>query len=190
MMAKGCLQQSPAPLGPGLRRGREQGKVRKEGERLAYGAGSSVSALRLAGSVSARTSTKNPSAPETVSIILAEMKRLGAEPVSAAELETRKAVLVGNFGRSTETTEGIAGTVGSYIVSNVSLNELATYTRSVASVDPSAVQAAAGKLFDPTRASIVVVGDAKLFIDALRKDYPTVEVIPAEALRLDSATLK
>ena len=54
---------------------------------LAYGAGSSVQAGRLPGTISGRTSTKNPSAPETVSIILTEMKRLGAEPVTAAEIE-------------------------------------------------------------------------------------------------------
>lgn len=157
---------------------------------LAYGAGSNVQAGRLPGTISARTSTKNPSAPETVSIILAEMKRLGAEPVSAAELETRKAVLVGNFGRATETTGGIAGTVGGYVVQGVPLSELGRYVRSVAAVDPAAVQAAAARLLDPMRASIVVVGDARLFLDALRKDYPTVDVIPADALKLDGAALR
>jgi zinc protease len=53
-----------------------------------------------------------------------------------------------------------------------------------------AVQAAAAKLLDPSQASIVVVGDAKLFIDAMRKAYPKLELIPASALNLDSETLK
>ncbi|MFA6122271.1 MAG: pitrilysin family protein [Sphingomonas sp.] len=157
---------------------------------LAYGAGSSLQVGRNPGAITARTSTKNPSAPETVSIILAEMKRLGAEPVTAAELETRKAVLVGNFGRATETTGGIAGTIGGYIVQGVPLSELGQYTRSVSAVDPAAVQAAAAKLLDPTVASVVVVGDAKLFLAELRKTYPDAEVIPADALKLDSASLK
>ena len=157
---------------------------------LAYGAGSSVQAGRLPGTISGRTSTKNPSAPETVSIILAEMKRLGAEPVTAAELETRKAVLVGNFGRATETTGGIAGTVGGYVVQGLPLSELGAYTARVSAVDPAAVQAAAAKLLDPAVASIVIVGDAKLFLPELRKTYPDAEVIPTDALKLDSATLK
>jgi zinc protease len=157
---------------------------------LAYGAGSSLQAGRLPGLVAGRTSTKNPSAPETVAIILAEMKRLGTEPVSAAELDTRKAVLVGNFGRATETTGGIAGTVGGYVVQDVPLSELGQYTQRVSAVDPAAVQAAAAKLLDPAVASIVVVGDAKLFLPALRKAYPTVEVIPADALQLDNVALK
>ncbi|MDX5983912.1 M16 family metallopeptidase [Sphingomonas echinoides] len=157
---------------------------------LAYGAGSSLQVGRAPGAITARTSTKNPSAPETVSIILAEMKRLGAEPVTAAELETRKAVLVGNFGRATETTGGIAGTIGSYTVQGVPLSELGHYTQRVAAVDPAAVQAAAAKLLDPSVASVVVVGDAKLFLPELRKTYPDAEVIQADALKLDSASLK
>ncbi len=157
---------------------------------LAYGAGSSIQAGREPGTIAARTSTKNPSAPETVSIILAEMKRLGAGPVSASELDTRKAVLVGNFGRATETTGGIAGTVGGYVVQGLPLSELGQYTQRVSAVDPAAVQAAAAKLLDPAAASVVVVGDAKLFLPELRKAYPAVEVIPADALKLDTATLR
>ena len=70
------------------------------------------------------------------------------------------------------------------------LDELKTYIASVTAADPAAVQSAAAKLLDPSQASIVVVGDAKLFLDALKKDHPNVEVIPASALKLDSAELK
>jgi len=157
---------------------------------LAYGAGSSVSARREGGSISARTSTKNPSAPETVAIIVAEMKRLGAEPVAVSELDARKAVLIGSFGRGTETTGGIAGTLASFVEQGVPVDELQRYIPSVSGVDPAAVQRAAASLMDPSRASIVIVGDAKMFVDALRKDYPQLEVIPAASLNLDSAALK
>jgi zinc protease len=157
---------------------------------LAYGAGSSVSARREGGSISARTSTKNPSAPETVAIIAAEMKRLGAEPTAASELDARKAVLIGSFGRGTETTGGIAGTLASFVEQGVPVDELQRYIPSVSGVSPAEVQRAAASLMDPSRASIVIVGDAKTFVDALRKDYPQLEVIPAASLNLDSAGLK
>nr|MDQ2878605.1 insulinase family protein [Pseudomonadota bacterium] len=157
---------------------------------LAYGAGSALSARRDVGSISGRTSTKNPGAPETVSIILAEMKRLGSTPVSPSELETRKAVLIGGFGRATETTGGIAGTLGGFVEQNVPLTELQRFIPSVSAVDARAVQHAAQTLFDPASANIVVVGDAKLFVDDLRKAYPDLEVIPADKLDLDSPTLK
>ena len=157
---------------------------------LAYGAGSSVQALRRPGSISARTQTKNATAPEVVALIVAEMKRMGAAPVPASELDTRKAVLVGGFGRAIETTGGVADILGDYIVQDVPLSELARYTGAVEGVDPAAVQRAAATLLDPQAASIVVVGDAKQFLEPLRKEYPNVEVIPASALKLDSAPLK
>jgi zinc protease len=157
---------------------------------LAYGAGSSVDARRAPGSVSASTQTKNPSAAEVVTLIAAEMTRMGAEAVPAAELDTRKAVLIGGFGRRIERTDGIAGALADYVGDDVPLDTLQKYIPSVQGVDPAAVQAAAKRLFDPSGASIVVVGDAKAFVDELRKTYPQLEVIPAASLNLDSATLK
>ena len=157
---------------------------------LSYGAGSSLAARRGTGPIAARTQTKNPSAPEVVSLIRAEMARLGGEAVPNAELQTRKEVLIGDFGRSTETVEGLAGLVSSYVIDAVPLDELKRYTPAIAGVDPAAVQAAAAQLLDPAQASIVVVGDAKQFVDALRKDYPQLEVIQADKLKLESATLR
>lgn len=157
---------------------------------LAYGAGSSVDARRQPGIVSASTQTKNPSAPEVVKLIAEEMARMGAAPVPAAELDSRKAVLIGGFGRRIERTDGIAGALADYVADGVPLGTLQSYIPSIQGVDPAAVQAAAKRVLDPASASIVVVGDAKTFVDELRKTYPQLEVIPATALNLDSATLK
>ncbi|WP_422056700.1 M16 family metallopeptidase [Sphingomonas sp.] len=157
---------------------------------LAYGAGSSVDARRQPGIVTASTQTKNPSAPEVVKLIAEEMAKLGAAPVPAAELDSRKAVLIGSFGRRIERTDGIAGALADYVADGVALGTLQSYIPSIQSVDPAAVQAAAKRVLDPASASIVVVGDAKTFVDELRKTYPQLEVIPASALNLDNATLK
>jgi zinc protease len=157
---------------------------------LAYGAGSSLSARRLPGSIAARTQTKNPTADEAVALIAEEMAKMGTSAVPAAELETRKAVLVGNFGRTVETTDGIADLIGDYVVQDVPLAELGRYTARVEGVDPAAVQAAAASYLDPKAASIVVVGDARQFVEPLRKLYPQLELIPASALDLDAPTLR
>ena len=157
---------------------------------LAYGAGSSVQALRGPGSVSARTQTKNETAAQVVALIVAEMQRLGAAPVPAAELATRKAVLVGGFGRTIERTVGVADLLGDYLIQDVPLAELDRYTRAIEGVDSAAVQQAARALFDPTGASIVVVGNARQFVESLRKAYPQLEVIPASSIKLDTAALK
>lgn len=157
---------------------------------LSYGASSRLDARRASGIIAASTQTKNPSATQVVDLIGEEMKKLAAAPVAAAELDSRKAVLIGNFGRSAETTGGIAGILGNYITDDVPLDELGRFIGKVSAVTPEQVQAAAAKLFDPAQASIVVVGDSKLFIDDLRKAHPTLEVIPAASLNLDSPTLK
>ena len=157
---------------------------------LSYGANSSVTARRLGGSLLARTQTKNESAADAVALIAAEMRRLGADPIAAAELDTRKAATLGEFGRAIETTDGIADILASYLLSGVPLDELGRYAASVQAIDAGEARATAAALADPAAASIVVVGDAKAFLPALRKLYPAVEVIPAAALRLDRATLR
>ena len=157
---------------------------------LAYGAGSSLSARRIAGIVSARTQTKNVTAPDVVGLIADQMAAMGKTPVPADELETRKAVMIGGFGRTIERTEGIAGLLGGYVQQSVPLAELAHFTANVEAVDPAGVQSAAATLLDPAAASIVVVGDAKQFVDPLRKAYPALEVISDKTVSLDSPTLK
>ena len=84
----------------------------------------------------------------------------------------------------------IAGVLGDYVVENVPLSELKAFTPKVEGVDAAAVQRVAQRLLDPTNASVIVVGDAKLFLDDLRKKYPNVEVIPADKVNLDSVSLK
>jgi len=157
---------------------------------LAYGAGSGLAARRQPGYVAANTQTKNPSAPEVVGLILDTMRGMGAAPVPAGELASRKAVLIGDFGRETETTSGIADILGDYVIENVPLDELKAFTPKVDGIDAAAVQRISQRLLDPTGASVIVVGDAKLFLDDLRKQYPAVEVIAADKLDLDSPTLK
>ncbi len=183
-----AAQTANAVLGTGFSSRLNQEIRIKRG--LAYGAGSSLSGRAGTGPMTAQTQTKNPSAPEVVGLILAEMKRLGSETVPAAELDTRKQVLIGNFGRATETTEGLANTISTYVLNRVPLDELKRYTSAIAGIDPAAVQAAAAKLLDPASASIIVVGDAKQFVEELRKTYPQLELIAADKLNLDTAALK
>ncbi|MDZ7283884.1 insulinase family protein [Sphingomonas sanguinis] len=157
---------------------------------LAYGAGSSVATGRDIGLISARTQTKNPSAAEVVGLIDAEMRKLGTAPVPQDELATRQAVLVGGFGRTIETTDGIADILANYTLQGVPLEELSRYIPRVQAVDPAAVESVSATLLDPKAASIIVVGDAKQFLPALRQAHPEVEVIPAASVNLDSPKLR
>jgi len=157
---------------------------------LSYGAGTDVEAYRTGGAVASSTRTKNASAPEVVAVIAAEMARLGTGPVpGAAEIESRKSVLTGGFGRSIETTSGLSAVVASQFLDGLPSEDLGRYTSSIRAVEAGAVRTAAARLFDPAQASIVVAGDARQFLGELRKTYPALTVIPASALDLDKATL-
>jgi zinc protease len=157
---------------------------------LAYGARSELVGRRNPGAFLATTQTKNPSAPEVLGLVLAEMRRLGAQPIPAAELVTRQAVLNGSFGRRIETTSGLASLVADYVIDGVSPEEIARYQQSVSAVTPHEAQRAAADLLDPAGATMVIVGDASTFLPKLRQERGNVTVIPLSALNLDSPTLR
>jgi len=157
---------------------------------LAYGARSGIDARRLPGPFSATTQTRNETAPEVLGLILAEMRRLGAEPIPASELDIRRTVILGSYGRSAETTTGIAGLVADYVLLGVGPEEIARFQRSVLAVTPAEAQAAAAQLLAPDGATIVIVGDARRFLPQLRRDRANVTVIPIAELNLDSPSLR
>ncbi len=156
---------------------------------LAYGANSGLSARRIVGGFTASTQTKNPSAAEVVTLIRGEMARMATVPATPAELAARKSVLVGDFGRDMGTTDGLAGVLGGLAVYNIELGEMNVFTSKVEAVTADQVTGFAADIFDPAEASVVVVGDAKLFGDAMKAAVPNATVIPIGDLDLDSPTL-
>ncbi len=157
---------------------------------LAYGAGSGLSARRVVGGFTASTQTKNESAAEVVELIRGEMKRMASVPASDAELAARKSVLVGGFGRDLATTDGLAGILGSLAVSGVDLEEMNVFTARVEAVTAADVQAFSTDVFDPSKASVIVAGDSKLFGDTLKTALPGAEQIPIDELNLDAPSLR
>jgi len=157
---------------------------------LSYGASSGLSAARQTGDVTAAVQTKNQSAAEVLGLILAEMRRLGAEPIPAAEMGTRQANIAGGFGRQLETVEGLGGIVATYVQSGVDPAEIGRFMSSVRAITPAQASEAARGLLTDQGATTVIVGDAKLFTDDLRKRYGDVTVIPLADLKLDSPALR
>ncbi|MGQ0589903.1 MAG: M16 family metallopeptidase [Sphingosinicella sp.] len=157
---------------------------------LSYGSGSSVDARAEAGPFTAVTQTRNDAAAEVLGLILGEMRRLGAEPISAGELTARRASLTGDFGRSAETTAGLASLMGSYVLRGISPDEVGRYLPSVLAVTPAEAQGAAAALLSPEGATMVIVGEASQFVERLRAEGRTVTVIPIAELNLDAAALR
>jgi zinc protease len=157
---------------------------------LSYGAGSAIDPRRGVGPFVAAAQTKNESAPEVVDVMLAEMTRLGAAAPDDAELAVRKAALTGGFGRRIETTQGLAGYLSDLALQGVDLGELKRYQPGIEAVSAQAVQDFAQGAIDAKRATVVVAGDAKLFVAKLRERFPDLQVIPAATLDLDKPPLK
>jgi zinc protease len=157
---------------------------------LSYGAGSGIEARREPGPFMASVQTRNDAAAEVLGLILTEMRRLGAEPVPAAELTARRASLTGDFGRDMETTAGTAGVVAGYVMRGISPQELGRYLPSVLAVTPAEAQGAAGRYLSPEGVTVVIVGEASQFLERLRRDHENVTVIPLSALNLDRPGLR
>ena len=157
---------------------------------LSYGANSSFDLRRDVGPFIASAQTKNESAGEVAGLIVDELNKLGTVPVADDELGPRKAVLIGGFGRQLETNAGIVGPIGKLALFGLSLDELNRFISGVQSITAADVQKFASAHLAGNDASIVIVGDAKAFLPALQARFKKVEVIPIDALDVNSATLR
>ena len=157
---------------------------------LSYGAGSSLGVRADEGLFTASAQTRNDAVPDVAELILEEIGRMGAERISEDELSPRRAVMIGGFGRSLETVDGLGGFVAGLALYDLPMSELAAYAGKVRAVTPEQIEAAFAHHLPGSDVSLVIVGDAAQFIDALRARYPGVEVIPLTDLDIDSATLR
>ena len=157
---------------------------------LSYGARSDLQGLGDAGIWLASAQTKNPSAPQVVELMLGEFKRLGDTRVSAEELAARKATLIGSYGRSLETTAGLAGQVADLAIYDVKLDEIGKYVEQVQAVTPKQIKKYADKHLAGDGSTVVVVGDAAQFAPAIRQVHPKAVLLESTALDLDSPSLQ
>ncbi|MEJ0099767.1 MAG: pitrilysin family protein [Pseudomonadota bacterium] len=157
---------------------------------LSYGANSSLPSRRHGAPIVAGAQTRNDAVPQVAQLMGAELTGLGANPISASELGNRKAVIIGDFGRSVETVGGLAGELSELAQFGLPLSKLQSYAADIEAVTAEQAAAAAKAHFDPANASLVVVGDASVFGPKLRAQYPKLETISIDKLNLDSATLR
>ena len=155
---------------------------------LSYGAASSLGARSEAGLITAATQTKNESALEVLDLVLAQFDRVRTEAPTAAQVTDRETFAAGNFSRSIETTGGLGGVLAEAVTVGLPLDEAAAYAERVTATTPETMAAATGRL-NSDQAYVVVVGDSRIFIDAMRAAHPDLVLIPAADLDLGSPTL-
>jgi zinc protease len=157
---------------------------------LSYGAGSSLNWRGYETNFATRTQTKNVSAAEVAELVAGEINKLSSSAVEAIELSPRKLTLTGDFGRDLETTEGLAEKIVELYTFELSPSELNSYMSNVQNVSAEQVKQFASENFKG--GDIIIVGDAKIFMDDLKKRFPNqkIEVIAASDLDLNKADLR
>lgn len=156
---------------------------------LSYGCGSRLTAYRDAGLFGAAAQTKNESAAEVVSVVQAELKKIGSEPVAADEFTARQLVVTGGFERELETNEGYVKRIIEFVVHGEPVDSFATNLGKLKAVTADQAGAFAAKAFAPDTTSVIVVGTGSVCEKPLRKLLPNLQVIRQAAVDLDSPTL-
>jgi zinc protease len=155
---------------------------------LSYGAGSSFGWRPASTNFTTRTQTKNQSAAEVAELVIGELRRLGDTDAAESELNPRRQVLTGNFGRNLETTSGLASAIGDLYSFGVPTTELNNYMPSVSGVGPAGVKDFATQYLRD--GDLIIVGDYSIFKDDLAKRFPGMKVEVIKASDLDLTKLK
>jgi len=156
---------------------------------LSYGAGSGFDFRRDIGPFTASAQTKNESAAEVAGIIVDEMNRMASAPVEESELTPRKATLIGDYARGIETSRGLVRRLGALALYGLPLEEISRYISGVQAINAAQVRDVSKTALANGPVDVVIVGDAKKFIEPLKARFKDVDVIPLEKLYLNSPTL-
>ncbi|MFN2460326.1 MAG: M16 family metallopeptidase [Candidatus Velthaea sp.] len=156
---------------------------------LSYGASAQLATRRASGMFVASTLVDHAKAAEAVDVMLATLAGVGKTAVDDADLATRKATVTGGFYRGIETIDGIASTLGELALYDVPVGDLTHYVARINAIAPGDVR----RFAQASIASddfVVLVGNTKLFADAVRAAHPGLRVIPFAQLDLNRADLE
>jgi zinc protease len=144
---------------------------------LSYDVSSDLDLGRGGGKFSAHTETRNASAPEVAGLIIEQLRRLASGEMTSEELAARKAALIGDYARRTETTDDLAELIAQQAAYGAGLDALAAYADRIRTATAAQVRAAAARLAEPAGLDVVIVGDVKRFRGQLETRFPGAKVI-------------
>jgi zinc protease len=147
-------------------------QILRTGKGYAYAVGSIFNAQRYPGAWSVHGTVRTDSTSESIAIVLAQLRRLCDEPVSATELDEARRSVVGRFARALE--EPLQVITLSYLRHRYgfSADYWQRYPAKMNSVTAAEVQAVAQKYLNPDQAHIVAAGDGARIRGALAKLGP------------------
>lgn len=140
----------------------------RERHGFTYGASSRFVDRKGRGPFVVSTAVTTSAAGRATEEVLAELRRIRAEPVAAAELEATKSYLLGVFAYGLQTIEGLAARLDEIALFGLPLDTPAQYLAEVAALDASALARLATEHLHPDAAWIVAVGPAAELLPQLR----------------------
>jgi zinc protease len=171
--------------------GNRLGSVLRTERALTYSASAEISSGRYGGDFVGKTDTRTEATVEALRLMVGEVGRLRRERVSRRELENAQAYLAGNFPLTIETPNAIAAQVLESLVYGLDLEDLPTYPNRINAVSVEDIRRAARTYLQPDRLAIVLVGEARAFVDGLRRaGFGNIEVLSVAELDLSSPDLR
>jgi zinc protease len=162
--------------------------ILREARSWTYGAYSRYSRRKGPGSFEARTEVRTEVTDSALREILTQLRRIGSEPVPAAELEAAKGSLTGSFPLSIESADQVADAVANARLYGLAPDYVQTYRVRLGAVTAAQVQATAQATIRSGAAAIVVVGDGSKIYEKLKGIAP-ISIVDPEGNPLTPADL-
>jgi zinc protease len=154
---------------------------------LTYGARGGYEPFRFAGQFVISTFSKTESTAEAVRAVFEEFERLRREPPTAKELQDTKASFVGRFPRERETPQQVAGDLWLIESHGLPGDYFERLLDKVSQTEEAACMKLVKETLDPSKAVVVVVGNARKIQKDLEKIGPVTVVKPAKRTSPGSA---
>ena len=171
--------------------GNRLGSVLRTERSLTYAASADVAGRRIAGDFMAKTDTRSDATAEALRLTVDEIARLRRERVRERELRSAQDYLAGSYPLTIETPNAIASQVLEAILYGLDLGAIEDYAERINAVSVRDIQRAAEKWIQPDNLSMVLVGDASVFLrDLPGVGFDRIEVIPLSELDLTAADFR
>lgn len=166
-------------------------QVLRSERQLTYGASADLDSYQMAGAIVAETDTATANTAEALRVVVDQFSRIQRERVSDAELEGAQNYMAGHFPLTIELSEAIATQVLNQLFYGLPVDDLPRYRERVQRVTPDDIERVARWLIRPSQLSVVLVGNADLFVaDLARAGFGTFERIPIDQVNLLAADLQ
>lgn len=132
---------------------------------LAYGAYSGLEPYEHGGLVVGEVATRNEKVAESLKVIKDELRKMGSAEVTPTELSEAKTYLNGSFPLQMDSTTAIAALLSVVQRGHLGIDYFDRRPTLIGKVTATDIRRVAGKLLDPDKLTVVVVGDPKGMVE-------------------------